>query len=125
MVWTVILIEEVEDWYMALVEDDPETAVQVAAALDLLEREGPTLGRPASDRIKGSKLHHMKELRPGSSGRTEARMLYVFDPARQAVILVAGDKSVDWKKWYLDNVPVAEERYKKWLDGGYKEEHDG
>jgi hypothetical protein len=36
----------------------------VTAAIDLLEMEGPTLGRPTVDKVKGSKFHSMKELRP-------------------------------------------------------------
>jgi hypothetical protein len=48
--------------------------------------------------------------------------LFVFDPTRQAVLLVAGDKAGDWQGWYRDNIPVAEQRYQKWLAGGYAEE---
>ncbi|WP_229687044.1 type II toxin-antitoxin system RelE/ParE family toxin [Micromonospora parathelypteridis] len=37
---------------------------------------GPALGRPLVDRLKGSSFHHMKELRPGSAGSTEVRMIF-------------------------------------------------
>ena len=117
-----ILLDEVEAWFIELVDTDPETANLVAAAIDLLEQEGPTLGRPAVDRIKGSKLHNMKELRPGSTGQTEVRMLFVFDPQRQAVILAAGDKAGAWRGWYTVNIPLAEDRYARWLRGDYKDE---
>lgn len=53
----------------------------------------------------------MKELRPGSTGSTEIRILFAFDPNRRAILLVAGDKSGNWSKWYDDNIPVAEDRY--------------
>lgn len=122
--WTVILLEEVEAWFLAMVDDDPESAVLVTAALDLLEEVGPTLGRPAVDRIKGSKLHHLKELRPGSSARSEIRMLFVFDPDRQAVVLTAGDKAGNWRAWYAEHVPLAEARYRWWLSGEYGETED-
>jgi len=92
MAWTVILVDEVADWYLELANHDPETAKLVAAAIDLLEAKGPALGRPLVDSIEGSSIHNMKELRPSSRGRSEIRMLFVFDPARQAVLLVAGDK---------------------------------
>jgi len=36
-------------------------------------------------------LSDLKELRPGSAGRSEIRILYIFDPRRNAVLLVAGD----------------------------------
>lgn len=42
-------------------------------------------------------------------------MLFLFDPQRNAVLLVAGDKSGQWKKWYTENIPVAEDRYESWL----------
>ncbi|MHB1498041.1 MAG: type II toxin-antitoxin system RelE/ParE family toxin, partial [Acidimicrobiales bacterium] len=65
----------------------------MAAAIDKLEADGPTLGRPLVDVVKGSKLHNLKELRPGSAGAGEVRLLFVFDPTRRAVLLVAGDKA--------------------------------
>jgi hypothetical protein len=57
----------------------------------------------------------MKELRPGSIGGTEVRILFAFDPQRRAVLLVAGDKSGQWEAWYEDNIPVADDRYDEWL----------
>jgi DNA-binding XRE family transcriptional regulator len=38
----------------------------------------------------------MKELRPPSAGRSEIRILLVFDPWRAAILLVAGDKAGQW-----------------------------
>jgi hypothetical protein len=121
MAWAVILVDEVADWYLGL---ERETVTLVEAAIDLLADQGPGLGRPMADRIKGSRIRNMKELRPGSVGRSEIRILFVFDPARQAVLLVAGDKTGDWQRWYRDNIPVAEQRYEKWLAGGYAEERE-
>lgn len=42
-------------------------------------------------------------------------MLFVFDPGRQAVFLVAGDKSGQWDSWYRKNIPLAEKRYQDYL----------
>jgi hypothetical protein len=81
----------------------------------LLAERGPTLGRPAVDRIIGSDLHNPKELRPGSAGRTEVRILFIFDPQRQAVLLVAGDKAGNWTRWYGDAIKLAEDRYARFL----------
>jgi hypothetical protein len=50
------------------------------------------------------------------------RILFVFDPERKAVLLVAGDKSGRWKDWYRTNIPVAEKRYEQWLAGDRAEE---
>ena len=122
MAWTIILVDEVSDWYLDLVDHEPETAELVTAAIDLLEADGPALGRPLVDSIEGSSIRNVKELRLGSRGRSEIRILFVFDPARQAVLLVAGDKAGNWSRWYRDNIPLAEGRYTTWLQGGYNKE---
>ena len=95
---------------------DDETYYLVAAAIARLESEGPALVRPTADRIKGSRHHNMKELRPGSSGRSEIRILFAFDPGRRAVLSVAGDKAEMWKQWYERNIPVADDRFDEWLN---------
>ncbi|MFJ2189237.1 type II toxin-antitoxin system RelE/ParE family toxin [Kitasatospora sp. NPDC087861] len=63
------------------------------------------------DRIHRSRLHNLKELRPGFSGGSEVRMLFVFDQEREAIIFVAGDKSGHWSEWYDKSIPLAEKRY--------------
>jgi hypothetical protein len=63
------------------------------------------------DTIKGSRHANMKELRPGSTGRTEIRVLFAFDLERQAILLVGGDKSDDWTGWYKVNIPIADDRF--------------
>lgn len=106
----VVLLAEVDEWFLTLDESD---VAAVTAAIDYLEAEGPTLGRPAVDKVKGSKIHNMKELRPSG---TSIRILFVFDPQRQAILLVAGDKAGEWKQWYTDNIPIAEDRYELWIE---------
>jgi hypothetical protein len=77
----------------------------------VLRDQGPTLGRPLVDTIKRSRHNNMKELRPGSTGRTEVRVLFAFDLEREAILLVGGDKSDDWKGWYDANIPIADDRF--------------
>ncbi|MGH3297177.1 MAG: type II toxin-antitoxin system RelE/ParE family toxin [Trebonia sp.] len=103
--WEVSLHQDVEAWYLSICESDPETADLIEQAIDQLAAEGPSLGRPLVDRIKGSKYHHMRELRPASAGATEIRILFAFDPRR------AGDKSGNWEGWYRSAVPLADGRY--------------
>lgn len=62
--WEILLLEPVNDWFLALCKDDPLTADKVEEALDELAACGPQLGRPLVDRIHGSKIHNLKELRP-------------------------------------------------------------
>lgn len=98
----------IQDWLLNLNDDDYDLVI---AALEVLRSDGPGLGRPLVDTLTGSRHKNLKELRPGSSGRTEIRILFAFDPRRQAILLVAGDKAEAWKKWYSKNIPIAEERF--------------
>ncbi|ROO59624.1 hypothetical protein EDC02_1425 [Micromonospora sp. Llam0] len=106
---------EVEDWFIDLCRTDPATADRVAEAVDLLAEHGPALGRPLVDRLKGSLYHNMKELRPGSTGDTEIRMIFAFDPLREAIFLVAGDKSGQRKAWFETAIPLADARFDEHL----------
>src|SRR5215218_2730339 len=63
------------------------------------------------DSIKGSRHKNLKELRPGSVGATELRILFIFDPERRAILLVAGDKRGQWSLWCRRNIPIADNRY--------------
>lgn len=98
----------VAEWRETL---DSDTYQQVVAAIRELRDEGPTLSRPLADIVKGSRHHKMKELRPGSSGRSEVRILFAFDPIRQAILLVAGDKAGQWNDWYKRAIPLADDRF--------------
>ena len=95
---------------------DESSRAQVVAALEILQEHGPALGRPLVDNISGSRHRNMKELRPGSSGKSEIRILFAFDPIRQAILLVAGDKSGQWQRWYRKNIPIADELYDRYLE---------
>ena len=60
-----------------------------------------------------SKHHNMKELRAAEGGAL--RVLFMFDPLRQAILLLGGDKSGRWNEWYATAVPIADELYDKYL----------
>ena len=64
----------------------------------------------------------MKELRPPSSGTTEIRMIFAFDPRREAIFLVAGDKAGNWDRWYDKAIPLADQRYTDHLNTLQQEE---
>lgn len=106
--WSVIRHAEVQAWYDAL---DSEVAARVQAAVDLLSEHGPGLGRPYVDGIETSRHSNMRELRTGT-----VRVLFAFDPRRQAILLVAGDKRGEWNRWYRRAVRVADERFDQWLN---------
>ncbi|GGO01220.1 hypothetical protein GCM10010116_02150 [Microbispora rosea subsp. aerata] len=115
MTYRLEIVEEVRDWLLQLRRTDRASAILVGQAITALLDEGPSLGRPLVDRIKGSTLHNLKELRPGSAGTTEIRILFIFDPDRNVVLLVAGDKAGQWTTWYRQAIPLAEERYAAYL----------
>ncbi|HEV7829138.1 MAG TPA: type II toxin-antitoxin system RelE/ParE family toxin [Pseudonocardiaceae bacterium] len=92
MPWEIFLTDEVNGWLDDLATVDDGSYRQVVYAIEALAEVGPNLGRPLVDRIKGSAIHNLKELRPGSAGSTEVRILFVFDPWRSAVLLVAGER---------------------------------
>jgi len=31
------------------------------------------------------------------------------------VLLIAGDKAGNWKRWYDELIPIADDRYDEWL----------
>ena len=116
MAWSVKVTEEYAAWFTALIKDDLNSAIQVAQAVAALREEGPALGRPLVDRVQGSRLHHLKELRPGSAGRSEIRVLFAFDPTRSALLLLGGDKAGNWQRWYRENIPLAEQLYLEYTE---------
>ena len=111
MRWKIIFDNDFESWFFAQDEDFQDEAL---AALRVLERRGPMLGRPRVDTVKGSRFPNMKELRVQFHG-DPYRLLFAFDPERHAVVLVGGNKAGK-KRWYKDNIPVADKRYQKHLD---------
>ena len=58
----------------------------------------------------------MKELRPRGSVSRNIRVLFIFDPERQAVLLLGGGKTGKWPVWYRRAIPEAERLYEEYLD---------
>lgn len=82
--------------------------------MSTLAERGPDLGRPVVERIHTSRHHNMKELRAARGGAL--RVLFMFDPRRQVILLLGGDKSGAWEAWYLEAVPEADELYEIYLN---------
>jgi hypothetical protein len=105
----VVATDEFREWYESLDEADD---VAVVRAIDLLEARGVRLGFPHSSDIKGASFA-LRELRAQAQGRP-LRVLYAFDPARQAVLLIGGDKTGD-SRFYERMIPVAERIWCEYL----------
>ncbi|CAM3777613.1 type II toxin-antitoxin system RelE/ParE family toxin [Nocardiopsis gilva] len=113
--WEIFLTDEVGEFLDTLYATDPESHRLVNQAILVLERNGPAEGRPLVDTVTASNIPNMKELRPGSTARSEIRILFVFDPWRSAILLVAGDKAGNWRRWYREAVPRAERLYETYV----------
>ena len=53
----------------------------------------------------------MGQVRMGTASWTDKTLLFAFDPTRSALLLLGGDKSGNWKRWYKENIPIAEQLY--------------
>ncbi len=112
MAWEVNTTDSFVEWYSSLTEPEQD---EIVAIVELLGEHGPELDRPYADRIKGSAIHNMKELRPRGIAK-HFRVLFVFDPRREAILLTGGDKSGQWDTWYVTAIPLAEQLYGEYLD---------
>jgi len=111
----------VETFLDELYDSGPLSHQLVNQAILVSERNGPAEGRPLVDTITASQIANLKELRPPSGGASEIRILFVFDPWRSAILLVAGDKSGQWDRWYRSAIPRAERLYEDYLAERKKE----
>ena len=86
----------------------------VLVMLKVLSEIGPRLGRPYADTLNGARLSNLKELRVQSDGKP-IRVLFAFDDARVGIILCAGDKSRNEKRFYRELIPLAEKEFEQHL----------
>ena len=98
-------------WFTLLNDSD---RAYVLAALMVLRAKGPGLGRPYADTLKGSAYGNMKELRIQSRG-DPIRAFFAFDPNRTAIVLCAGNKVGNEKRFYREMLPVADREFTHWL----------
>lgn len=113
MEWIVEFHDDFEPEFEALPE---EVQDELLAQANLLEQFGPQLGRPRVDTLKGSKYSNMKELRFEAADGVW-RVAFAFDPKRNAILLVAGDKSgVSQRRFYKQLIKKADARLEAHLD---------
>ena len=94
MAYVLVMTSEVRVWLHDLRKRDRASAIQVGQAIGMLLESGPELGRPLADRVRHSRLSNLKELRPGSAGRSEIRIgVYLRSPAEHGP---AGSRRQGW-----------------------------
>lgn len=95
---------EFQRWASGL---EPEVRAKVHAAIKRVASAGPTLGRPRVDVIHGTRLRKLKEARVDRG----TRLLFAFDSNQNVVMLVGGDKTGKWNRWYPRKIRLAEHLY--------------
>jgi len=111
MEWNIIFDPDFRIWFY---QQEQGFQNEAFAVLGILAEFGPGLGRPRVDTLEGSGFSNMKELRIQHQGEPW-RILFAFDPKRQAILLVGGNKAGN-KKWYKENIPIADKRYREYLE---------
>lgn len=111
MAWKIKATAQVKSWEKSLGDEE---RLSYLAAVGLLREGGPTQGRPIVERIHQSRYQNMKELRPPGAGKN-LRVLFIFDPRRQAILLFGGSKARQWNDWYERAIPEAERLYELYL----------
>jgi len=116
----VVCTDDFEAWFDGLeeVHVDP-----VIVAVSKLEHAGVALGHPASSAIRGASFA-LRELRIKSSGHA-LRVFYTFDPRRDAVLLIGGDKTGKHSDaFYKAMVATSERIWRQYLAEQQCGEHD-
>jgi hypothetical protein len=104
----VLIHEDFDPEFDALPEEVQE---ELLAHARMLQKFGPTLGRPWVDTLKGSRHANTKELRFAAADGAW-RVAFAFDPDRQAILLVCGDKSGgSERRFYRELVRKADKRF--------------
>ena len=112
MTWSVKFHEAFDAEFGELPEEVQDSLLAHAR---LLEQFGPQLNRPRVDTLKGSKHANMKELRFDGGGGVW-RVAFAFDPKRQAILLVGGDKGgADQRRFYKRLIAMADKRFDEHL----------
>ena len=113
MTWEVEYTDVFGQWFAGIDEDAQDAII---AVVEILGERGPGLGRPLVDTIKGSRHANMKELRFDADNGVW-RVAFAFDTKRQAILLVAGDKSGGGeKRFYRQLIRTADKRFDDHLE---------
>lgn len=110
--WSSSTTDTFDEWYEKL--DDTDRA-NVLASMLVLQSLGPMLGRPHADTVNGSAHSNMKELRIQSKGQP-LRAFFAFDPERNGILLCAGNKAGNEKRFYEEMIPIADRAYAAHLE---------
>ena len=107
----VIYTDDFGRWFAPL---DGQHRVSVAAAVLVLEEKGVTLGFPRSSALESSK-YPLRELRVQSGGDA-IRVVYAFDPRRDAVLIIGAIKGgMNDARFYKELIFRSEKIWEQYL----------
>ena len=115
--WSIETTDTFDKWFDALDDTD---RTNVLASMIVLHERGPMLSRPYADTVKGSCHSNMKELRVQSKG-DPIRAFFAFDPKRKGILLCAGNKTGNDKRFYDEIIPIADREFTAHLEKLKKE----
>ena len=89
---------------------------KISEGIRKLETDGPNLGRPDVDSLRGSNHNNkMKEMRFDADDRVW-RVFFAFDPERKGIILLAANKAgVAKRRFYGKRIQEADKRFDRHL----------
>lgn len=116
--WSIKTTDTFDAWFCSLCDGDRAC---VLAALIVLREKGPMLPRPYADTVKSSRYSNMKELRVQS--RWDPLLaFFAFDPQRTGILLCAGNKAGNEKRFYDEMIPLADREFTHYLNRLNKKE---
>lgn len=115
--WDIDTTDTFDEWFDNL--DDTDRSCVLASML-LLKEKGPMLARPHADTVNSSAYNNMKELIVQSKG-DPIRAFFAFDPKRKGILLCAGDKTGNEKRFYKTMIPIADNEFSAHLEKLSKE----
>jgi hypothetical protein len=110
--WPIETTDTFDEWFDAL---DDADRTNVLAGMMVLRERGPMLSRPYADTVYGSSHSNMKELRVQSKG-DPLRAFFAFDTKRRGILLCAGNKGGDEKRFYKVMIPIADREFTAHLE---------
>ena len=114
MTWGIDFAEEFDREF----DDFPDDVrIEILQLLEGLAVEGPEMGRPHVDTLKGSTHSNMKELRCRGECKTW-RVAFAFTPEQRALLLAADNKSGrKERRFYKGLIRKADARFDEYLAG--------
>lgn len=111
MATELLVTDDFKGWYEPL---SLEEQTSIDPIVELLAEKGVALDYPYSSKINDSRHSGMREPRIQHAGKPY-RILYIFDPLRNAVLLLGGSKVGLGNRWYERAIPRADDLYDQYL----------